>query len=383
VSKSLTKKQTHEFPWAVIAFGERGAKRVMRNYLQFAVFWTPLVVFIWSCANYTRDHFFVSFSISLIIAEVCMAICFFGTHLVSAVERFYCLSRGLPVRQRSTFVHVMRSWLFTIPGMFVGFKVAGNFAPLLGVTWETPNLEAYGRGLVIGLLNTALFLAFYLKIESDRDRKRMDEEKAELERRTLQSQVTALTAQINPHLLFNALNSIAALIAIDPIRAEEMTVQLSNLYRRVLDASKREQHALATELDLCRSYLAIEKTRFQERLQYAVLIAPDVDPAGIEIPVLCLQPLVENAVKHGLMPSERGGSVKIRVANAGENLSIIIEDDGVGISKVASKGSGTALRNCESRLKLVFGAASELALEEVMPHGTRVSITLPGHGRLA
>ena len=172
------------------------------------------------------------------------------------------------------------------------------------------------------------------------------------------------------------------MIQSEPNKAEDMTVELSSLYRRVLDASKKERHSLSSELDLCRSYLEIEKSRFQDRIRYNIEIENGVDPAAIDIPVLCLQPFVENAVKHGLLPKSEGGSIAIRVAKKSDRVTVAVEDDGVGIShaRPSTKGSGTALSNCESRLKLAYGELACMLIQAIEPHGTRVMVEFPSAG---
>lgn len=381
---TMTSKQPSDsdLRWSLVLFGQEGARKILRDYLLFAIIWTPAIVALWTFVFDPVDEFIKSLLISLVIAETAMAACYFGAHLISAVERTYYLRKGLSLPKRSVFYHVLKGCLFMWPGMYAGFELVALLAPIYGFDWRTPDFGNYKRGLVIGLFNAALFLALYLKYEADQLKKKAESEKKEFESRTLKAQIAALTAQMNPHLLFNSLNSIASMIHSEPNKAEDMTVELSSLYRRVLDASKKERHSLSDELDLCRSYLEIEKSRFQDRIKYNIEIEAGVDPVGINIPVLCLQPFVENAVKHGLLPKSEGGCISIRVAKRSDQILIAVEDDGIGVNhaKTTSKGSGTALSNCESRLKLAYGNLARLLIQGIEPHGTRVMVEFPSAG---
>jgi sensor histidine kinase YesM len=227
--------------------------------------------------------------------------------------------------------------------------------------------------MTIGLFSLTIYVALDLYI----GKRNADQSIKELESQNLKAQVAALTAQMNPHLLFNSLNSIASMIHDQPELAESMTVELSNLYRRVLQAVKHDKHSLAAELDLCRSYLEIERARFDERLKYVVVVDDAVDAGQTQIPVLCVQPFVENAVKHGLLAKVEGGTLRLGATVQGGRLVITVEDDGVGIGRAPrSQGSGTAIQNCRERLGILFGAEASLTIDGLSP-GTRVTIQMP------
>jgi LytS/YehU family sensor histidine kinase len=153
-------------------------------------------------------------------------------------------------------------------------------------------------------------------------------------------------------------------------------VRLSDLYRGMLDSLRRTSHSLAAELGLCRAYLDVEKARFGERLQIGIDVAGDVDAAALEVPVLVVQPLVENAVVHGISGRARGGRVAIRVRQAAK-LEIAVEDDGVGVGRSTRRGAGTALANCRERLALEHGGAASLELRERPDGGTEALLRLP------
>jgi two-component system sensor histidine kinase AlgZ len=193
-----------------------------------------------------------------------------------------------------------------------------------------------------------------------------------LRARLVSTELEALQARINPHFLFNTLNSIAALIREDPVRAEAMTLQLSSLFRYTLTAPRRGLVTLDEELTIVEGYLAIEQGRLGPRLTYTI----DVDPPlrDYRLPALTLQPLVENAVKHGIASALRGGSVRVRGWSEGGRVHITIADTGTG--DAAQGGTGEGLENVRRRLRATFGAGTSVTLT-VDGGTTEARVTFP------
>jgi hypothetical protein len=199
----------------------------------------------------------------------------------------------------------------------------------------------------------------------------------ELEKERLQALLTKLKDQMNPHFLFNTLNTVASLIPADPAKAEQVIVKLSTLYQGVLTATRKTNHPLEKELEFCGNYLDIERTRFGRRLEASIEIEKGLDPARVQVPVLLLQPLVENSVKHGLSSRASGGHIWIKGRLNGGRVELSVEDDGVGFGNSPYSGSGTALENCRKRLELGFGTEGRM---EILPRdggGTVIRLTLP------
>ena len=187
---------------------------------------------------------------------------------------------------------------------------------------------------------------------------------------------------MNPHLLFNALNTVAALIPSDPASAEALTLRLAELYRAVLDACQKERHSLAEELMLCRAYLEIEHARFGDRLKFEIDCDPSLDLAAISAPPLLVQPLIENAVKHGITPLVAGGSLRVSLARADGALRITVSDDGAGLGRAIASGGaaarrGTALANLRARLALAYGPAGSVSLLPRPSGGAEATLVLP------
>jgi signal transduction histidine kinase len=189
-----------------------------------------------------------------------------------------------------------------------------------------------------------------------------------------EAQVRALRYQINPHFLFNTLNAIAALVRDAPAKAEEMVVQLSDFFRRSLAVNPMEDVTLAQEVDLQRLYLEIERTRFPDRLRFDVAL--DDGTAQARVPALLLQPLVENAVKHGVARSEGPTCIRIRARLDGPELEIIVENDARGAGP-GSDGEKVGLRNVAERLRSLFGEEAGLTAGPIADGGFRNTLRIP------
>lgn len=189
----------------------------------------------------------------------------------------------------------------------------------------------------------------------------------------------ALRAQMEPHFLFNALNTISSFCRTDPSKARELIINLSNYFRQTL---KREQDfvLLKEELEFLNSYLSIEKARFGDRLEVQIDIPQEM--LNVKIPVFLLQPLIENSIKHGILHKAHGGVVNVRARYVDENIEFTIEDTGVGMTEdrlkeVMSNWTGIGLMNVNERIKLLFGEENSLRIETVVNQGTKVSFFIP------
>jgi two-component system sensor histidine kinase AlgZ len=194
----------------------------------------------------------------------------------------------------------------------------------------------------------------------------------QLRARVLSTELEALQARINPHFLFNTLNSIAALIREDPARAENMTLRLSALFRYTLQAPRSGLVTLGEELVIVEGYLAIEQERLGPRLTSDV----DVDASLHEqrIPALTLQPLVENAIKHGIATDVAGGSVRVRGWREGSLVHLTVLNTGDG--QRPSAGIGEGLDSVRKRLRATFGGRSSVTLRTA-PDATEARVTFP------
>jgi LytS/YehU family sensor histidine kinase len=203
---------------------------------------------------------------------------------------------------------------------------------------------------------------------------------AELEAQLSGAQLQALRMQINPHFLFNTLNSIAALVYMNPRVADEMLGDLSGLLRRSLESMEEQEISLAQELEFIRGYVRIEQQRFGERLCVEQRVPDELLKAVV--PAFILQPLVENAIRHGIEPRRGPGRVWIEATGEGHQLRLIVRDDGQGFPGEEEAGGGRqgiGLANIRTRLRGLYGEEQGFTVSRLKPEGCRVDIHLPLH----
>lgn len=201
---------------------------------------------------------------------------------------------------------------------------------------------------------------------------------AGLERELALAKLRALQMQLEPHFLFNALNLVSSCIRVDPPRAETMLAYLSDFLRATLRAGGAQEVRLEHELAAVTAYLEIMKARFADRLRVVFDVAAESRAALV--PNLVLQPLVENAVKHGIARHDRAGTVRIAARRDGDALRLTVEDDGPGApAGVLPGGRGVGLSNTAERLVHLYGAAGRLAAGEAPGGGLEVVVWVPWH----
>ncbi len=280
-----------------------------------------------------------------------------------------------------------KSWQRT--AYFAGMPAVGSMLGWpLGVSLMLGNLDVFRRmssnqmfaSATLSVLLSAMFFIFF----SQRARR------ARAELSANEAQLRLLQGQMEPHFLFNTLANVISLIDADAPRAKQMLEALTDYLRASLGGLRREDSTLAGELDLARRYLQLMQTRMGDRLRFEI----DADDAlgRAALMPLVLQPLIENAVKHGLEPQVDGGTVRVRAARVtldGEDcLQVCIEDDGAGLAAAAHRprrrvaggadGNGIALANLRERLQARFGATARLTLTELdAGTGTRACIVVP------
>lgn len=205
-------------------------------------------------------------------------------------------------------------------------------------------------------------------------------EKSELERQALDARMRLLQAQVEPHFLFNTLANIQALVDAGSPQASKVLASLVAYLRAAVPRLHESTTTLGDELELVHAYLELMQMRMPDRLQFAL----NVDPAarGLQCPPMTLLTLVENAVRHGIDPSEEGGRIDVAVVDQNGRCLIRVRDTGVGLN-AASQGLGTGLSTLRERLQLNFGGDAQLRLFEVEPHGVCAEIDLPARARHA
>ncbi len=195
---------------------------------------------------------------------------------------------------------------------------------------------------------------------------------SELEKLKTRAELEALQARINPHFLYNSLNSIASLVHFDPDRAEQMTLLLSKLFRYVTNKTPDYFDTLANELEMAATYLEIEQVRFGDRLSFRILVSDEVLKQA-QVPRFLIQPVVENAIKHGIAKMTERGAIEIKAAKKGRLLQITIHDNGTPFPEPVSVGYG--LQSIQEKLRLLYGEEASVLLQNTP--AKEVVITLP------
>lgn len=221
-----------------------------------------------------------------------------------------------------------------------------------------------------------VFSIFHI-IDSIRKLKERERQAAELRELSNRQRIANLKAQLNPHFLFNTLNSINAMVSKDVDRTRSMIARLSEMLRYSLKSFEREKVSLREELNFVEKYLELEKHRFGERLDYEINV--DKELVNVEVPPMTIQPLVENAVKHGISSSDQGGTVTVEVSRHREGMKVEVTDTGQGVSdfEQLKSSDGIGIRNTDKHLKKRYGQDSALQFDSVDSEGTKVWFSIP------
>jgi two-component system LytT family sensor kinase len=241
-------------------------------------------------------------------------------------------------------------------------------------------LQIFRHTFYNSLLSTFVLYATVLLVSymlDSRERLALQQaEAARLNEQLLKAQLSSLRRQIEPHFLFNTLNSIAGLVREKRNDAAvTMIVELSDFLRRVLDDSNRQQVPLAEELEFTRKYLDIQKIRFVERLQCSMTVPGELLPA--QVPMLILQPIVENAIKHGIAKRDQGGAIRILASRSNGMLTLSVYNDGPGLSANGQIHSGIGITNMRTRLHSLYGDNFTFNMQNQSPGGVEVSVSVP------
>lgn len=238
--------------------------------------------------------------------------------------------------------------------------------------------EVFAFSLLIGFLFSVAITSYLLLRENLKNKisrlKDIEIENERLKRYESEARLSFLKAKLNPHFLFNALNSTAALIYDDPPRADQSIIRLSDLYRRVLSISSRTYIPLSEEIEVVQNYLELEKLRFDDSLAFHIA-CPD-ELKNRNIPGLLIEPLVENAVKHGIDRAGKEVKIEVEVKEEEGYLILTVKDDGPGFD-VHRASIGFGLFSIQERLRLLFGDKASMHIESSKEKGTKVTLRIP------
>jgi signal transduction histidine kinase len=364
------------------------SKRDLRTYGLYFLGWTVVGLFFFSQALtqklFTHDptpwwHYLVSWLVGVYTSA-------FLTPVI------LWLGRRFPIERRNWPRRIALHLLLSIAFSFTQLAWESAILPIIGV------FPAFMRGFVqtffvvfmlgfhgnittyFTLLGMQYGWRYYRKYQ-DREREalRLELDASELRTQLMRAQLSALKMQLQPHFLFNTLNAIMVLVRQQKGRqAEETLARLSDLLRCVLDDVEAQEVPLRRELEYLQLYLSIEQVRFQDRLKVEISADPAILDAAV--PHMGLQPIVENAIRHGIGRSSAAGRIQISAARVDGQLVVKVQDDGPGLPAGGLvQGRGIGLANTRARLQQLYGDAAQLTVENVEPGGALVTMALPYH----
>jgi sensor histidine kinase YesM len=245
----------------------------------------------------------------------------------------------------------MRQWLGTPSQLVSGLVVSFAISLVLSIIWQRRADE----------------LAAQIALAEERERAEA------AERAASQASLRVLQAQIEPHFLFNTLANVTGLIKTQPDKAKQMLEQFISYLRATLASTREQNTTLGAEFGLIATYLSVMRVRLEGRLSVRIELPAEL--AEIAVPPMLFQPLVENAIKHGIEPKIEGGEVLLSARRVGEQVAITVSDTGVGFQHSSTDGFG--LKNVRERVHQLFGDAGSVSVEAHPPSGTRVTVTFP------
>ena len=346
-----------------------------------------------------RNILLTAIMCGVIVALIVLTIAAFGGRLtwnrvqeiaifalaIGYVQHFlYTLVIATARRKRSWAPLLMHpltlSLLVPVVGIYVGFMVA--LAVMSGAVRLFTFHDGWREFVFSACIAVAIGWVLWEATEANRLREVSRRERAELEaaaalsdKERATAELKTLRAQVEPHFLYNTLSNVASLIDREPATAKHMTERLIGYLRHTLDASRRDNATVGDELAIVSDYLEILRLRMGERLAFSIDVTDEV--RAIPMSPMLLQPLVENAIKHGLEPKIEGGSIVVSAAVHESILQIRITDTGLGFGVATdTAGSGSGLANVRARLKALYGDAAKLTIEQPT-EGTRICISLP------
>ncbi|MDT4897515.1 MAG: two-component system, LytTR family, sensor kinase [Acidobacteriota bacterium] len=291
-------------------------------------------------------------------------------------------ARRFPLERRRWLKNTLLQLAASIAFALLGLATYVLLALLVGLySGQQPFFESFRSQFITGfhfeLLTCWAVIGLHHALDYYRKYRERELRAAQLETNLAQAQLDALRMQLHPHFLFNTLNSISVLMAEDVRQARRMLTRLSDLLRASLENKGAHEVSLKEELEFLESYLEIEQTRFQDRLT----VRMEIDPKALDarVPNLILQPLVENAIRHGIAPRAAAGLVEIRARRENGMVQLEVSDNGAGLSASSQESlmKGIGLSNTRARLEQLYGAAHRFELHNGEGRGLTVTIAIP------
>ncbi|MBN1381833.1 MAG: histidine kinase [Deltaproteobacteria bacterium] len=342
-------------------FGRVSAKEFFLHFLHTLILCTviALLITLFTSTAYLAFNFVISYIIGLSIFLI-------ATSLHAMLKPRQVL--------HSAFIFLFALCVGVLLGIQTGPWILRSL-PATGMIW--PN--HYPQFITICLIAGSVGTYFFYSLTRIRAGQEMIEEERIIriakEKEALEAKLKLLQAQIEPHFLFNTLSNILSLIDTQPAKGKAMLLDLTKYLRTSLSRTFPEKNSLGQEIEMIKAYLNIQKIRMDERLHFKIDVPETFRQQSF--PPMLLQPLVENAVKHGLEPTVEGGEIRISASEENGFIRIEVADTGPGFSDFNPSGVGIA--NVRERLAMLYGDDGRLIIEENIPHGVRVFIEVPLH----
>ncbi len=291
---------------------------------------------------------------------------------------------GSMLHKLPTWLRYLYFMLVPVLGVFLGYAIGLAVLDMDAARRYIFSAQGVRTILVFSLgmsaILCALFVARDRQVKAEMALAEQTQKALDAERRALEAQLRMLQAQIEPHFLYNTLANAVGLIAPAPDKARLLLERLIDYLRTSLSASREAETRLDHELETVRAYLDLMQVRMGQRLSYQLQCPPEL--GAIAIPPMLLQPLVENAIQHGLEPRIAGGTITLTVAQEDGTLLIEVADDGEGFNPAAKPrpGGGVGLANLRERLATLYGTAGGITLADQQPSGVRATLRLPLDG---
>jgi len=338
---------------------------VARHYLMVVAF--CCVIAVLTTLIWPRRSYLVQFGYAMSVGTITWLVIEFGRYLVDErnCHRDSTGGHGWPKGWRGL--------VLTAAGIAAGFMLGDRLGDTLWGDGISPSPRDNGISLVITIAAGALASFFF---HARGKAASLIAERNAAERDASEAKLKLLETQLEPHMLFNTLANLRVLIATDPTRAIAMLDRLNSYLRVTLSGSRVASHPLAAEFDRLGDYLELMSVRMGDRLRYTLELPAEL--RDVPVPPLLLQPLVENAIRHGLEPKVEGGEIVVRARRDGDVLTIEVRDTGVGlVDAPPSNGSGFGVAQVRERLTAAHGARGGLQLAPDAHSGTRAVVTFP------
>ena len=275
-------------------------------------------------------------------------------------------------------------WLAPIPvvalGLAAGLVIGGALVGNHPLFFFTQSFATLGLALFFGITGSLIFTTRERLYRISRQLAEVELRESQQQKLLTETELKLLQAQIEPHFLFNTLSNISQLIRSNPDLAVETLENLTTLLRASLARTRAGESTLGQEIDFASAYLAIQSTRMQGRLRYEIDLPDEL--RELPLPPLLVQPLLENAVLHGIEPQAEGGEVLFTARRIDDELMLSVSDNGAGVSETGSAG-GSGLRNIRDRLRLRYGPKASLELTPASPNGVNAVVCIPLHDESA